>query len=81
VAGEIAGAADAGQPVALGIQGMEERAGAIGGRLQIQSEGGHGTRVRLSIPLMRLSAEVAGGGREPGPSEQPAPAAAVEDQA
>jgi len=38
--------------VALGIQGMEERAGAIGGHLDIQSQEGRGTRVRLVVPLV-----------------------------
>jgi signal transduction histidine kinase len=37
--------------VALGLRGMEERAGAIGGQLKIESEEGHGTRVRLRVPL------------------------------
>ena len=49
---EAAGVPDAaGRPTALGIQGMEERAGAIGGSLEIRSDEGRGTRIRLSIPL------------------------------
>lgn len=49
---EAAGVPDAaGRPTALGIQGMEERAGAIGGSLEIRSDEGQGTRIRLSIPL------------------------------
>jgi signal transduction histidine kinase len=35
----------------LGIQGMEERANLIGGRLQIESQAGQGTRVELTVPL------------------------------
>ena len=49
---DTAGVPDAaGRPTALGIQGMEERAGAIGGSLEIRSDEGRGTRIRLSIPL------------------------------
>jgi signal transduction histidine kinase len=47
----------AGRPTALGIQGMEERAGAIGGSLEIRSDEGRGTSVRLSIPLSGPSVE------------------------
>ncbi len=85
LAGEAATAPDAGHLVALGIQGMEERAGAIGGHLEIQSEGGQGTRVRLRVPLTRSAgaspAEGAEGARDPGRSVPPAPAVAAEDQA
>jgi len=35
---------------------MEERAGAIGGHLDIQSQDGHGTRVRLVVPLAQTVA-------------------------
>ncbi|HET7027244.1 MAG TPA: sensor histidine kinase [Candidatus Limnocylindrales bacterium] len=37
-------------PRRLGIVGMAERADAIGGRLTVESVGGHGTRVGLFIP-------------------------------
>jgi signal transduction histidine kinase len=35
----------------LGIRGMEERASMIGGHLEISSEEGSGTAVRLTVPL------------------------------
>jgi len=35
----------------LGILGMKERAGVVGGRLDIQSQPGLGTTVRLAVPL------------------------------
>jgi signal transduction histidine kinase len=35
----------------LGLLGMEERVTHLGGRFQLQSEPGHGTRVRIEIPL------------------------------
>ena len=34
----------------LGLLGMEERAGLIGGRLEIKSEPGKGTAVILNVP-------------------------------
>ena len=37
----------------FGLLGMEERAGALGGTLEIQSEPGEGTRLVLSMPLQR----------------------------
>ncbi|MFN2225858.1 MAG: sensor histidine kinase, partial [Anaerolineae bacterium] len=47
---------EGGGQVTLGIRGMEERAGAIGGHLDIQSQDGHGTRVRLVVPLAQTVA-------------------------
>jgi signal transduction histidine kinase len=38
---------------ALGILGMQERAGALGGRLQVTRRQPHGTRVALWLPLDR----------------------------
>ncbi|MBI4325512.1 MAG: hypothetical protein HY674_09640 [Chloroflexi bacterium] len=35
----------------LGLQGMAERAGLIGGKLQLQSAPGRGTRLEVTIPL------------------------------
>ncbi|HSJ54831.1 MAG TPA: sensor histidine kinase [Anaerolineae bacterium] len=35
----------------LGILGMRERAGMVGGQLEIQSQPGKGTTVRLAVPL------------------------------
>ncbi len=35
----------------LGIVGMKERAGVVGGQLDIQSQPGSGTTVRLAVPL------------------------------
>jgi len=35
----------------LGLVGMRERAGLIGGRVEVESEPGAGTRVRLEIPV------------------------------
>lgn len=35
----------------MGLAGMHERAKAIGGRLEIDSEPGHGTHITLAIPL------------------------------
>ena len=40
---------DAGQT--LGILGMQERAGALGGRLEVTRRQPHGTRVLLWLPL------------------------------
>ncbi|MGH9867429.1 MAG: two-component regulator propeller domain-containing protein [Candidatus Polarisedimenticolia bacterium] len=36
---------------ALGLLGMQERVGALGGELTIESSPGHGTRVHASLPL------------------------------
>jgi len=38
-------------PQSFGVIGMRERAGHFGGRLLIDSTPGHGTRVRLAMPL------------------------------
>ena len=40
-----------GRPGALGILGMQERADALGGRLEVTRRSPRGTRVRLSLPL------------------------------
>jgi PAS domain S-box-containing protein len=40
-----------GDPRSWGVMGMRERASQFGGRLQIDSTPGHGTRVRLVMPL------------------------------
>jgi two-component sensor histidine kinase len=37
----------------LGLLGMDERARALGGRIEIQGEAGRGTTLRASIPLRR----------------------------
>jgi len=37
----------------LGIRGMRERAGLIGGELDITSAAGQGTRVTLTVPVER----------------------------
>jgi len=34
-----------------GLRGLDERAGALGGQLVVQSEQGHGTAVRLELPV------------------------------
>jgi two-component system sensor histidine kinase DegS len=39
----------------MGLAGMHERAKAIGGRVEIDSEPGHGTRITLTMPLRRRS--------------------------
>jgi signal transduction histidine kinase len=36
----------------LGLLGMEERVGFLGGRWSIRTQAGHGTRISLEIPLM-----------------------------
>ncbi len=43
----------------LGLLGMKERAQILGGSLQVDSEPGGGTRVRLSIPVAEATAEPA----------------------
>jgi signal transduction histidine kinase len=40
-----------GQPTEGGLRRIVDRVGALGGRLEIESEPGHGTRVRGRIPL------------------------------
>ncbi len=39
----------------LGILGMRERAGMLGGKLSIVSSPGHGTQVAMTLPLVRLA--------------------------
>jgi signal transduction histidine kinase len=40
----------AGEPRGLGLIGMQERAGLLGGRLEISSSPGQGTRIRAQVP-------------------------------
>ena len=42
----------------LGLLGMEERVTHLGGRFHLQSEPGHGTRLRIEIPLAAQAVEV-----------------------
>ena len=42
----------------LGLLGMEERVTHLGGRFHLQSEPGHGTRLRIEIPLAERPLEV-----------------------
>ncbi|HSM06732.1 MAG TPA: PAS domain S-box protein [Longimicrobiales bacterium] len=42
----------------LGLMGMQERAVMVGGRLEVVSEPGGGTRVRLSVPVENVPREV-----------------------
>ncbi len=44
-------AADAGGGTGLGLFGLRERLRALDGELQIDSRPGHGSRIRLSVPL------------------------------
>ena len=44
-------ALSANRPSGLGLQGMTERAGFIGGKLRLQSAPGRGTRLEVTIPL------------------------------
>ncbi len=37
----------------VGLSTMQERAAIVGGKLEIESEAGHGTRVRLRAPVPR----------------------------
>jgi signal transduction histidine kinase len=41
----------------LGLLGMEERVTHLGGRFHLQSEPGHGTRLRIEIPLAARAVE------------------------
>jgi signal transduction histidine kinase len=40
-------------PAGIGLRSMRERTAALGGRLEIESEPGEGTRVRLRTPIRR----------------------------
>ncbi|MCK6573877.1 histidine kinase [Myxococcota bacterium] len=42
--------AHASPPEALGLLGVRERVGALGGNVQIESKAGEGTRVRIALP-------------------------------
>jgi signal transduction histidine kinase len=42
----------------LGLLGMEERVTHLGGHFQVQSERGHGARLRIEIPLAKQAVEV-----------------------
>lgn len=48
-------------PDSLGLAGMQERAGYLGGRLEIRSEPGRGTRVTAEIPVTQDGAVAAAG--------------------
>ena len=37
-------------PPALGLLGVRERVGALGGSIEIESKAGQGTRVRITLP-------------------------------
>ena len=45
----------------MGIRGMEERASLLGGKLEIKSEKGEGTLVRLQLPPSAALQEKANG--------------------
>ena len=40
----------------IGLAGMEERAGMLGGQLTIESQSGRGTRVTLDLPVLSMAA-------------------------
>ncbi|MDQ4106173.1 MAG: PAS domain-containing sensor histidine kinase, partial [Actinomycetota bacterium] len=48
---------DVGETRGMGITGMRERAAALGGELEVRSEPGSGTEVRLRVPLSSLNRE------------------------
>ena len=41
----------------LGLLGMRERVQILGGSLEVESEPGRGTRIRVSLPLAEAAAE------------------------
>jgi len=45
--------AEAERAGAIGLLGMEERAAWVGGRVRVESEPGHGTRVEIEMPVRR----------------------------
>ena len=53
--GMDAGSLDEASEGGLGIRGMQERAALIGGRLEIDSAAGSGTRVTLAVPVERTT--------------------------
>jgi signal transduction histidine kinase len=63
VADDGVGGADVGN--GSGIQGLEDRVGAVSGSLMVESPAGGGTRVVASIPLTQAAAEEAVALREP----------------
>jgi PAS domain S-box-containing protein len=65
-----------GEPGSLGLIGMQERAGLLGGHLEISSTPGRGTRIRAQVPAVppqdprlarRASRSPAAGARRPRP--------------
>ena len=42
-----------GDPRRLGIAGMRERAEIVGGELTLESDVGHGTTLRVKLPMPR----------------------------
>ena len=51
--GEIAGHAAAGR--AIGLLGMQERVGMLGGEIEIDSSPGRGTRIHVRLPLLEAA--------------------------